>query len=70
MKIRVDSTVQKLLFDPFQNVYIGIQCLDFRQCVGLNGLSCAECPFINNTEVDLEDIIKVYLKERTENEND
>ncbi len=70
MKIRVDSTVQKLLFDPFQNVYIGIQCLDFTQCAGLNGLICAECPFNNNEEVDLEDIIKVYLRSVQENEND
>lgn len=69
MRISVEGTVQKLLFDPFQNVYIGIQCLDFTECAGLHGLICAECPFNNNTEVDLEDIIKVYLKERTENED-
>lgn len=62
MRIRVDSTVQKLLFDPMQNVYIGIQCLDFSECPAIDTLTCSECPFNNNTEVDLEDIIKVYLE--------
>lgn len=69
MKIRVDGTFQRITFDPMQNVYIGIQCLDFSECPGVTELICSECPFTNNTEVNLEDIIKVYLKERTENED-
>lgn len=69
MRISVEGTVQKLLFDPFQNVYIGIQCLDFTECAALDGVVCSKCPFNNNAEVDLEDIIKVYLGSVQENED-
>lgn len=69
MRIRVDGTFQKITFDPMQNVYIGIQCLDFSECPAIDTLTCSECPFHHNADVDIEDIIKVYLKERTENED-
>ena len=68
MKIRVDGCYQRFTFDPIQDVYIGIQCLDFSACPAVETMSCAECPFQHNTEVDLEDIIKVYLRSVQEDE--
>lgn len=62
MKIRIDGTYQRITFDPMQDVYIGIQCLDFSACPAVGTLSCAECPFANHTEVDLEDLVEVYLR--------
>lgn len=69
MKIRVDGSYQRITFDPIQDVYVGIQCLDFSACPAVGTLSCTECPFAHNTDVDLEDIIKVYLRSVQEDES-
>lgn len=69
MKIRVDGTYQRITFDPLQDVYIGVQCLDFSACPAVGTLSCAGCPFQHNTEINLDDIIQVYLRSVQEDES-
>ena len=64
MKINVDGTFQRITFDPVQNVYIGIQCLDFSSCPAMETLNCSKCPFKQQTDIDLEEIIQVYLESK------
>ena len=68
MKIYVDGTLHRITFDPMQHIYIGIQCLDFKGCTELDGM-CYNCPFYKTAEVDLEDIIKGYLRSVQESES-
>ena len=69
MRIHVEGAYQKITFDPTQNVYIGIQCLDFTACPALETLSCTDCPFQHSAEVGLNEIINVYLRSVQENES-